>query len=188
MIVWFRNDLRLADHAALAAAVEADAKIFPVYILEETVAGRRELGGASKWWLDKSLRALAWLLVGFLLLIIALIVLLRFVNPPTSTFMLGHLFSGSSHELRHEWVSLDEISPWVPLAVVASEDQRFPYHQGVDFSAIRKALAEYRAGQGLRGASTITQQTAKNLFKTRSGDSQGLLSKVPILNMVIIKT
>ena len=114
--------------------------------------------------IQKSLRALAWLLVGFLLLIIALIVLLRFVNPPTSTFMLGHLFSGSSHELRHEWVSLDEISPWVPLAVVASEDQRFPYHQGVDFSAIRKALAEYRAGQGLRGASTITQQTAKNLF------------------------
>ena len=105
--------------------------------------------------IQKSLRALAWLLVGFLLLIIALIVLLRFVNPPTSTFMLGHLFSGSSHELRQEWVSLDEISPWVPLAVVASE---------VDFSAIRKALAEYRAGQGLRGASTITQQTAKNLF------------------------
>ena len=58
VIVWFRNDLRLADHAALAAAVEADAKIFPVYILEETVAGRRELGGASKWWLDKSLKSL----------------------------------------------------------------------------------------------------------------------------------
>ena len=64
--------------------------------------------------IQKSLRALAWSLVGFLLLIIALIVLLRFVNPPTSTFMLGHLFFGSSHELRHEWVSLDEISPWVP--------------------------------------------------------------------------
>lgn len=99
-----------------------------------------------------------------MLLTVLLIVLFRFVNPPTSAFMLGHVFSGSSHELRQEWVRLEDISPWMPLAVVASEDQRFPYHQGVDFGAIRKALAEYRAGQGLRGASTITQQTAKNLF------------------------
>lgn len=114
--------------------------------------------------IQKSLRALACLLVGFLLLIVTLIVLLRFVNPPTSTFMLGHLFSGSSDELRQEWISLDDISPWMPVAVVASEDQRFLHHHGVDFNAIRKALAEYRAGQGLRGASTITQQTAKNLF------------------------
>ena len=52
----------------------------------------------------------------------------------------------------------------MPLAVVASEDQRFPHHAGVDFEAIRQALSEYRAGEGLRGASTITQQTAKNLF------------------------
>lgn len=112
----------------------------------------------------KSIRALAWTLIGLLLLIVAAIVLFRFVNPPTSAFMLGHLLSGSSYELRQEWVSLDDISPWMPLAVVASEDQRFPHHHGVDFDAIRKALAEYQAGQGLRGASTITQQTAKNLF------------------------
>ena len=59
---------------------------------------------------------------------------------------------------------MEEISPWMPLAVVASEDQRFPFHLGVDFEAIRKAVSEYKAGEGLRGASTITQQTAKNLF------------------------
>lgn len=112
----------------------------------------------------KFMRTLAWALAGLLLLVIALIVLFRFVNPPTSAFMLGHLLSGSPYELRQEWVRLDDISPWMPLAVVASEDQRFPHHQGVDFGAIRKALAEYQAGQGLRGASTITQQTAKNLF------------------------
>ncbi|PXX89644.1 monofunctional biosynthetic peptidoglycan transglycosylase [Marinobacter vulgaris] len=112
----------------------------------------------------KYLRSVAWTLAGAFLLIIAMILLFRFVNPPTSTFMLGHLLSGSSHELRQQWVSLDDISPWMPLAVVASEDQRFPHHRGVDFGAIRKALAEYQAGQGLRGASTITQQTAKNLF------------------------
>ncbi|MFN2361558.1 MAG: monofunctional biosynthetic peptidoglycan transglycosylase [Marinobacter sp.] len=111
-----------------------------------------------------SLRAFAWALVGLLLLVIAAILLFRFVNPSTSAFMLGHLLSGSGQEMRQEWVSLDDISPWVPLAVVASEDQRFPHHHGVDFGAIRKALSEYQAGHGLRGASTITQQTAKNLF------------------------
>ena len=114
--------------------------------------------------IQKSLRTLAWAMAGFVLLVVALIVLLRFVNPPTSAFMIGHVVSGSSHELRQEWVSLDDMSRWMPLAVVASEDQRFPHHLGVDFGAIRKALAEYQAGQGLRGASTITQQTAKNLF------------------------
>jgi len=112
----------------------------------------------------KSLKTLAWALSGLLLLVVSLIVLFRFVNPPTSAFMLGHFLSGSGYELRQEWVSLDDISPWMPLAVVASEDQRFPHHRGVDFDAIRKVLAEYQAGQGLRGASTITQQTAKNLF------------------------
>ncbi|MCL7943777.1 monofunctional biosynthetic peptidoglycan transglycosylase [Marinobacter sp. ATCH36] len=110
------------------------------------------------------LRTLAWALAGLLLLAVTAILLFRFVNPPTSAFMLGHLLSGSGQELQQEWVSLDDISPWMPLAVVASEDQRFVHHHGVDFGAIRTALAEYRAGQGLRGASTITQQTAKNLF------------------------
>ncbi len=112
----------------------------------------------------KFLGMFAWTLAGLLLLVVAMLVLFRFANPPTSAFMLGHLLSGSSYGLRQEWVSLDDISPWMPLAVVASEDQRFPHHHGVDFDAIRKALLEYRAGQGLRGASTITQQTAKNLF------------------------
>lgn len=114
--------------------------------------------------IGKSLSVFAWTLAGFLLLILAMLVIFRFVNPPVSAFMVGHLVSGSGQELRQEWVSLDDISSWMPLAVVASEDQRFLHHHGVDFDAIRKALAEYQAGRGLRGASTITQQTAKNLF------------------------
>ncbi len=104
------------------------------------------------------------MLAGTLLLLLAVIMLLRFVNPPTSSFMLGHRLSQPDQALHQHWVPLSEISPWMPLAVVASEDQRFPEHWGVDFAAIRKALAEYQAGEGLRGASTITQQTAKNLF------------------------
>lgn len=114
--------------------------------------------------IQKFLNTLAWTLVGALLLILAVISLFRFVNPPTSSFMLGYRLAEPGQALHQEWVGLSDISPWLPLAVVASEDQRFPHHWGVDFSAIRKALAEYTAGEGLRGASTITQQTAKNLF------------------------
>lgn len=119
---------------------------------------------AGKSIVKKTLFTLAWALAGAVLLLLSLLLLFRFVNPPTSAFMLGHALAAPQTELRQEWVALDNISPWMPLAVVASEDQRFPYHRGVDFDAIAKALAEYRAGEGLRGASTITQQTVKNLF------------------------
>src|SRR5690554_6005059 len=111
-----------------------------------------------------SLRWLALTLAGLIALLFVLILLLRFVNPPTSAFMLAYQVGSAPQSIRHEWVPLSDISPWMPLAVVASEDQRFPHHLGVDFEAIRKAVSEYKAGEGLRGASTITQQTAKNLF------------------------
>ncbi|WP_417501752.1 monofunctional biosynthetic peptidoglycan transglycosylase [Marinobacter sp.] len=109
-------------------------------------------------------RGAAWALAFLLLAVFSVLMLFRYVNPPTSAFMLGYSYANPTKKIEHTWVSLPEISPWMPLAVVASEDQRFPDHRGVDFSAIQNALAEYRAGEGLRGASTITQQTAKNLF------------------------
>lgn len=109
-------------------------------------------------------RGLAWALITLVLLFAALLLLFRYVNPPTSAFILSYSFANPDQEVRQQWVGFSDISPWMPLAVVASEDQRFPRHWGVDFAAIRKALTEYRAGEGLRGASTITQQTAKNLF------------------------
>ena len=112
----------------------------------------------------KSLRWFALAFAGVMALLLALILLFRFVNPPTSAFMLGYWVAHPDQSPQHEWVPMNEISPWMPLAVVASEDQRFPNHLGVDFEAIRKAVSEYKAGEGLRGASTITQQTAKNLF------------------------
>ena len=70
----------------------------------------------------------------------------------------------SPYPVSQEWISIDELPPYMPLAVVASEDQRFPDHVGLDFVSIRKALDKYDDGEGLRGASTITQQTARNLF------------------------
>lgn len=101
---------------------------------------------------------------GIAALCFSIILLLRFFDPPTSAFMVAYQMQGDGSPIAQQWVPLSEISPWMPLAVVASEDQRFPEHWGVDFRAIRQAVSEYRAGEGLRGASTITQQTAKNLF------------------------
>lgn len=65
---------------------------------------------------------------------------------------------------QHEWVPLDSISPYLPVAVMASEDQNFPRHNGFDFRAILEAQVEYERGGRRRGASTISQQTAKNVF------------------------
>jgi len=93
---------------------------------------------------------------------------LRWWPPPTSAFMLQHrLASGPPDEDRaspYRWVDWREMSPELPLAVVASEDQRFLRHHGLDFVAIGEALDEQRGGGRLRGASTISQQVAKNLF------------------------
>lgn len=70
-----------------------------------------------------------------------------------------------SYVAHSDWVSMDEISPWMGLAVIAAEDQKFPQHWGFDVSAIEKALAHNERNESrIRGASTLSQQTAKNLF------------------------
>lgn len=76
----------------------------------------------------------------------------------------SQLLSGKTMEFHHRWVSLDEISPNLPLAVVASEDNLFLDHNGFDFNQIQKAMEEAEKGKRQRGASTISQQTAKNVF------------------------
>jgi monofunctional glycosyltransferase len=90
-----------------------------------------------------------------------LVLLLRWVPPPTSAFML----EADIRPLHQRWVPWAQIAPAVRLAVVASEDQKFPEHHGFDFDAIDKALEHNRQRhRSLHGASTISQQTAKNLF------------------------
>ncbi|MDP4547139.1 monofunctional biosynthetic peptidoglycan transglycosylase [Marinobacter sp. MDS2] len=115
-------------------------------------------------YVQRILRFFLWCAAGAVALVLAVILLFRFVNPPTSAFMLGYQLSDEKPALQHEWVPLSDVSEWMALAVMASEDQRFLEHHGVDFQAVHKAVSEYQAGEGLRGASTITQQTAKNLF------------------------
>lgn len=116
------------------------------------------------------LRTVVWSVLAAMLLSVLIVLVLRLVNPPTSAFMIAaRLESWSSKDrkplvLRQQWRDLREISPQAAIAVVASEDQLFPQHRGFDVAQIRKALDEADQGGRARGASTISQQTAKNLF------------------------
>lgn len=105
-----------------------------------------------------------WLLVLLVLLVLAsplLVVLaLRYVPPPTTAFML----QSPVKPVQYHWVPAAQIPPALGKAAVASEDQKFYEHNGFDFEAIEKALASNKTGKKVRGASTISQQVAKNLF------------------------
>lgn len=108
-------------------------------------------------------RALRWLLLAPLLFAafaVLQVLLLRVVPPLTSAFMLA----SDAPEVRYAWVPWEKIAPVAGLAAVAAEDQKFPEHWGFDFEAIDKAIDHNQRSRRVRGASTISQQTAKNLF------------------------
>ncbi|HEY0503097.1 MAG TPA: monofunctional biosynthetic peptidoglycan transglycosylase [Lysobacter sp.] len=113
-----------------------------------------------------------WLLalpLFLLLLSVVQVATLRFVDPPFSAFMVWRQLEAWGEgdwgfRIAHDWRDLDEISPYVPLALVASEDQNFAEHFGFDLKAIEKARKSNARGRKVRGGSTISQQTAKNLF------------------------
>ncbi|WP_439543271.1 monofunctional biosynthetic peptidoglycan transglycosylase [Hyphomicrobium sp.] len=98
---------------------------------------------------------------GYLALVLVLIVLFRFVNPPGSMLMLTKLLTGNS--VDRTWVPLEQISPALVRAVIVSEDGRFCEHSGIDTHAIKDAI-ERASGGVARGASTISMQVTKNLF------------------------
>jgi monofunctional glycosyltransferase len=110
-----------------------------------------------------------WTLAIFLITSVAAVVAMRWINPFYSAFMAEAQIDAWSHRdtkytLHHRWVPLEQISPNLPLAVVASEDQKFPDHWGFDVTAIEKAYSLNQHSHKVRGASTISQQVAKNLF------------------------
>jgi len=110
--------------------------------------------------------ALKLLLVFFLFSLLQ-VWLLKWIDPFTSSVMFQrefNLFSSDEKPISYEWYNYDDISNDIALAVIASEDQNFPYHFGFDFEQIGKAFKEKNKRGSLRGASTITQQVAKNLF------------------------
>jgi monofunctional biosynthetic peptidoglycan transglycosylase len=112
---------------------------------------------------------LAKAVAGFGLVSLLLVLPLRWINPPVTSFMVQHWVAAWQEGrkrpyLYHEWVDWSGIAPVLPLAVVAAEDQRFPSHWGFDFTEIGNAIDDYDRTGHLRGASTISQQVAKNLF------------------------
>ena len=116
-----------------------------------------ETGGRTWRWV-----ALATVIVLFLTTWLPVLAL-RWRNPVATAFMLETAY-GSGHSVRQVWVPYDKIARPMRLAVVASEDQTFPTNAGFDIKAIRKAIRHNEQGGTVHGASTITQQTAKNLF------------------------
>jgi monofunctional biosynthetic peptidoglycan transglycosylase len=97
----------------------------------------------------------------FAVVVLCLVVLYRWIDPPTSTLILGQRLTGTS--ITQRWVPLSRISPNLRLAVIMSEDGRFCRHFGVDWGELKEAIDN--AGDGVaRGGSTITMQVAKNLF------------------------
>jgi monofunctional biosynthetic peptidoglycan transglycosylase len=128
------------------------------------------LGGAPRKSLWRRLlrgvviAVLAWIAISWLC-----VVVLRFVPPVTSAFMLERRLAAATHGerdfvLKYQWIPFNKVSSDLPIALVAAEDQKFPTHHGFDLQAIADALDEAEEGERLRGASTISQQTAKNLF------------------------
>lgn len=113
---------------------------------------------------------LKWMVVAFLGSTILAVIALRFIPvyfTPLMFIRLGQqMTKGEELRLRHRWVPLEEISPSLPVAVMASEDQRFLIHHGFDYQAIEKAAMHNIRNKGTKkvGASTISQQTAKNVF------------------------
>jgi monofunctional biosynthetic peptidoglycan transglycosylase len=108
-------------------------------------------------------RWLFWSIATLILISIIPVLVFRWVAPPTSAVMLTRTLIEAEQQ-DYQWVPLAHMSADLPLAVVASEDQKFPDHFGFDISAIKDAVEQHAQGRRLRGASTLTQQVARNLF------------------------
>lgn len=109
-------------------------------------------------------RFLLKLILGLFLFSILIVVIYKWVPVPFTPLMAIRYFENPDENIHHDWVPFEEISNNLKMAVIASEDQNFPNHNGFDYAAIEKAMEENKKGRRVRGASTISQQTAKNVF------------------------
>ena len=110
----------------------------------------------------KRRRPVLTVLLALALFLVASVAIHRFVPPPATFLMVTRALDGG--EMNYRWRSLNDISPRLVEAVIASEDARFCEHRGFDMKAIEKALKANERGGRIRGGSTISQQTAKNVF------------------------
>ena len=116
---------------------------------------------------QKSLLLRVWLFIKRALIVLFVvqfiyIILLKWIDPPITVTQFASWISG--HGLKRDYVSRNRISPMAKLAIITSEDQLFPDHNGFDFKSIEKAMKHNQKSKSLHGASTISQQTAKNVF------------------------
>jgi monofunctional biosynthetic peptidoglycan transglycosylase len=131
----------------------------------------------ARRWRRRIRRLISLLLLSIALLMIGsagAVLAWRWIDPATTSFILQRKASaliagGDARAVAHEWVAWEAISPQAGIAVIASEDQRFAEHWGFDLDSIQDAIEERQRGGRLRGASTITQQVAKNLFLWSGG-------------------
>jgi monofunctional biosynthetic peptidoglycan transglycosylase len=116
----------------------------------------------------KLLRIIKKTIIWFFIISIGLVILFKWVPVPFTYTMIsrsvGMMMDGKEVIYQRDWVSLEKISPNLPQAVVASEDNLFTTHNGFSMNAIKKAMQANKKGKKLRGGSTISQQTAKNVF------------------------
>ncbi|MEE2691165.1 MAG: monofunctional biosynthetic peptidoglycan transglycosylase [Pseudomonadota bacterium] len=140
--------------------------------MSELVAPQRRINGrtgkkAAQSRLRLALRAVGWALVVAIFGSLVWAGVYRFAGPPGTMVMLERQIGGA--HVRRDWTSIDDISPHLVRAVIAAEDTRFCLHKGIDFAAIDKAVDENKRRAKRRGASTISQQTAKNAFLWNGG-------------------
>lgn len=134
-----------------------------------------------KRWLRIGGRYAMYAIGGYFVLVFALILVYRFVNPPASMLMLVQGATGT--DVEQHWVPLDEISPSLIRAVIVSEDWGFCEHYGIDIKAIEQAIE--RSGGGIpRGASTISMQLTKNLFLWNAKSYVRKAIEVPLTLMI----
>jgi monofunctional biosynthetic peptidoglycan transglycosylase len=110
---------------------------------------------------SRLLRLIAWTIAICITLSVGAVLAFRWIDPPTSAFMIRERLT---NPIRHRWVDDPNISAHIKVAVIAAEDQNFPVHYGFDLKSINDALEDRQRGKRVRGASTISQQVAKNLF------------------------
>jgi len=123
----------------------------------------------NKSWVRRLTSGIFRILIGLVIISFLLVLTLRWIDPPTSMMMtIQRCEAVTNHRknfrIDYRWVNWEQIASYLPLAIIASEDQKFPSHHGFDLEAITDAVETRLNGGRLRGASTITQQVAKNLF------------------------
>jgi monofunctional glycosyltransferase len=124
------------------------------------VAGWKRDNNVTRW--QRWKRRVLFVVTGFFGLSIFFVALYGFLPPPITPLMVIRLFEGEG--LHKEWMSYDDVAPAMFKAVIAAEDSRFCQHHGFDLEAIQSAWQKNLRGRRIRGGSTISQQTAKNVF------------------------